>query len=91
MPKEYKHYGNWIGKSSAEYEAEIMKLKLENMKLKNNPQLPVWSEGLWEQMAHELVWVIGVLEEEPTSPKAWRKVFGVLKAYEELVRTGKAK
>ena len=45
-----------------------------------------WSATVWEQVAHELVWAIGMLEENPTSPKVWRKVFNVLKTYEEVVR-----
>lgn len=45
-----------------------------------------WSPSLWEQVAHELVWAVGLLEEDPTSPKAWRKMFNVLKTYETIVR-----
>lgn len=93
MPREYKHYGEWLGKSSREYESEIFKLKTEIMKLKKEQtqpqQLPQWTDTVWEQCAHELVWAVGLLEENPTSPKAWRKMFNILKTYEELVRTHK--
>lgn len=93
MPKNYKHYGEWLGRSSKEYEMEIRKLKTEieilNSKMKQQPTLPKWTDTVWEQCAHELVWAIGLIEENPTSPKAWRKMFNVLKTYENLTRTNK--
>lgn len=90
MQNNYKYSGDWLGKSSKEYELEIKKLKLEVETLKSKlvySSPPKWTETVWEQCAHELVWAIGLLEENPTSPKAWRKVFNILKTYENLVRT----
>lgn len=94
MPNYYKKSDFLKGKSTFEYEREIIKLQMEIKKLKAESELksrqatlPAWTETVWEQIAHELVWAIGLLEEEPTSPKVWRKMFNVLKSYENLVRT----
>lgn len=85
--KNYKNYSEWMGKSSREYEAEIAGLKQQVNKLINQKETK-WGQPVWEQICHELVWAIGVLEDDPTSPKAWRKMFNVLKVYENAVRTG---
>ncbi len=84
--KKYKQYSEWIGKSSREYETEIFNLNKRIIKLEKE-KASKWSQALWEQIAHELVWAIGLLEEQPTSPKAWRKMFNVLQTYENAVRT----
>lgn len=84
--KKYKQYSEWIGKSSREYETEIFNLNKRIIKLEKE-KASKWSSSLWEQIAHELVWAIGLLEENPTSPKEWRRMFNVLQAYENAVRT----
>ena len=89
--KKYKQYDTWLKrKSTQEYEAEIAKLNQEISRLKNSNNQTKWGQPVWEQICHELVWGLGLLEQEPTSPKAWRKVFNVLKVYENAVRTGGA-
>lgn len=45
-----------------------------------------WGASVWRQMCSELVWVIGFLEENPTSPKAWKQVYRTLQTYERLER-----
>lgn len=72
------------------YEKKIKELesKAKQETPKQDSLFPEWSENVWEQCAHELVWAIGMLEDAPTSPKVWRKVFNVLRSYENLVRTG---
>ena len=87
MHRNYKDYSEWMTKSSKEYEAEIATLKSEIQRLQEKKQSK-WAEPVWEQLCHELVWAVGVLEDSPTSPKAWRKMFNVLKVYENLARTG---
>lgn len=89
---KYKDYSSWMRKSSTEYQKEIVTLRMENDKLKKQLQIATqtstkWGEGVWEQTCHELVWAIGLLESNPTSPKAWRKMFNVLKVYENLEKT----
>lgn len=74
-----KYQGNdipeWSKMSKQDYKDKLEKLTARK-----------WSANVWEQIAHELVWAIGLLEENPTSPKAWRKMFNVLKVYENAVR-----
>lgn len=74
-----KYQGNdipeWSKMSKQDYKDKLEKLTARK-----------WSATVWEQIAHELVWAIGLLEENPTSPKAWRKMFNVLKVYENAVR-----
>lgn len=82
---KYKNYSEWMGKSSREYEVEIFNLHRKIKKLEVNQSK--WADPVWEQIAHELVWAIGLIEENPTSPKAWRKMFNVLQTYENAVRT----
>lgn len=84
--KSYRIYQESIIKSTRQYETEILKLKKKIKELEAQTT-PKWAEPVWEQIAHELVWAIGLLEEEPTSPKQWRRVFNVLKTYENAVRT----
>jgi len=68
---------------------EWAKMSKQDYKLLNEQtQTRKWSANVWEQVAHELVWVLGMLEENPTSPKVWKKVFRVLNTYEEVVRNG---
>ena len=40
----------------------------------------------WEDIAHELAWAIGVVEEEPFRIKSWHRLFNVLKRYEAICR-----
>lgn len=83
-------------KSRKDYEDEIKKImeqQKESFRKKTlhvpPPKSPKWNEPVWEQVAHELVYVIGLLEEDPTYPKNWRKVFRVLRTYENLCRDSK--
>lgn len=76
-------------KAWSNYESEINKISnLQKNPEKKSVHLPPkkWGEPVWEQVAHELVYVIGLLEEDPTYPKNWRKVFRVLRTYENLCR-----
>jgi hypothetical protein len=68
---------------------EWAKMSKQDYKLMGEQmQARKWSANVWEQVAHELVWVLGMLEENPTSPKVWKQVFRVLNTYEEVVRNG---
>jgi hypothetical protein len=40
----------------------------------------------WEDVAHEMAWAIGIVEEEPYRIKSWNRLFNVMKRYEELCR-----
>ncbi len=84
--KSYKVYQDSLIKTTREYQTEIRNLKNRIKELEAQPTTK-WGEPVWEQIAHELVWAIGLLEEEPTSPKQWRRVFNVLQTYENAVRT----
>lgn len=86
MDNEKKKQAFYWTKSRSDYETEINKLK-ENYKTR--PQMPKWGEPVWEQVAHEMAWVIGLLEDNPTAPKNWKKVFRVLRTYENLCRDSK--
>lgn len=90
MDNERKKQPFYWTKSRSDYETEINKLK-ENYKNthRNMPQKPKWGEPVWEQVAHEMAWVIGLLEDNPTAPKNWKKVFRVLRTYENLCRDSK--
>lgn len=85
-PEQYKSYSQWIGRSSAEYEVEIKNLKDQIKKLEHSPTR--WGQPVWEQIAHELVYGISIVEDNPTSPKAWRKLYNIIEVYENAVRTG---
>lgn len=86
MDNEKKKQAFYWTKSRSDYETEINKLK-ENYKTR--PPMPKWGEPVWEQVAHEMAWVIGLLEDNPTAPKNWKKVFRVLRTYENLCRDSK--
>ncbi len=75
-----KDIPEWSKMSKQDYREKLEKLTSRK-----------WSASMWEQITHELVWVIGLLEENPTSPKVWRKVFNTLKVYENLERNNKEK
>lgn len=82
----------WARKSREDYESELKKIMEQQRfseKKKYHVPPPKWNEPVWEQVAHELVYVIGLLEEDPTYPKNWRKVFRVLRTYENLCRDSK--
>lgn len=95
MDNEKKKPPYW-SKSRADYEAEIKKI-MEQQKNIAKPLISIntadhnrkWGEPVWEQVAHELAWVIGLLESDPTYPKHWKKVFNVLRSYENLCRDAK--
>ena len=88
MDNEKRKSPYW-SKSRSDYESEIKKI-MDRQKTaeRKTVHLPPkkWGEPVWEQVAHELVYVIGLLEEDPTYPKNWRKVFRVLRTYENLCR-----
>lgn len=90
MDNEKKKPPYWT-KSRSDYEAEIKKIMAQQKeslrkKTMHEPTSSKWGDAVWEQVAHELVYVIGLLEEDPTYPKNWRKVFRVLRTYENLCR-----
>lgn len=85
----------WARRSRKDYELEIKRM-IEDNKTKSphvnirkvhDPRVKC-EERQWESITHELVYVLGLLEEDPTSPKNWKKVFRVLRVYEEMVRRG---
>ena len=86
MDNEKKKQAFYWTKSRSDYEAEINKM----INYQKNPSTKSrWGEPVWEQVAHEMAWVIGLLEEDPTAPKNWKKVFRVLRTYENLCRDSK--
>lgn len=40
----------------------------------------------WKDIAHELVWAIGIVEDEPFRIKNWNQLWNVMKRYETLCR-----
>ncbi len=81
MEQQNKQQHGWMHPADKEISFLRQRIKdLESVQIK-------WGEPVWEQIAHELVWAIGLLEENPTSPKQWRRVFNVLQTYENAVRT----
>lgn len=81
-------------KSRKDYEAEISKIMAQQKNhakplISFNTANSRWGEPVWEQVAHEMAWVIGLLEEDPTAPKNWKKVFRVMRTYENLCRDSK--
>ena len=45
------------------------------------------SEVKWETVAHELAWVLDLLEQDPNDLKTWRKVWTALKVYEGVAKS----
>lgn len=62
--------------------SEYLKRK-QNHPSSHNPL----SEVKWETVAHELAWVLGILEDDPNDLKTWRKVWNALKVYEGVAKS----
>lgn len=45
------------------------------------------SEVKWETVAHELAYVLDLLEDDPNDLKTWRKVWNALKVYEGVAKS----
>jgi hypothetical protein len=85
VDNEKKKQSFYWTKGRSDYESEISKMAKHYDSLNKAK----WGEPVWEQVAHEMAWVIGLLEDDPTSPKNWKKVFRVLRTYENLCRDSK--
>jgi hypothetical protein len=75
---QYEQWKNQELKKTSEYS----KSKLNHPSNRN----PL-SEVKWETVAHELAYVLDLLEDDPNDLKTWRKVWNALKVYEGVAKS----
>lgn len=75
---QYEQWRNQELKKTSEY----FKSK-QNHPSSRNPL----SEVKWETVAHELAYVLDLLEDDPNDLKTWRKVWNALKVYEGVAKS----
>jgi hypothetical protein len=86
---QYEQWRNQeLKKTSEYYKNQFEEWKNQGLKSKENhpsSHNPL-SEIKWETIAHELAYVLDLLEDDPNDLKTWRKVWNALKVYEGVAK-----